>query len=53
MKTQPHAPTEPHLAVRQALALAILRSRAAITDIELIRSAERLAGQATTERARP
>jgi hypothetical protein len=33
-------PTEPHLAVRQTLALAILNSRAAITDLALIRSAE-------------
>ncbi|MGB0410257.1 MAG: hypothetical protein ACPGFA_01610 [Pikeienuella sp.] len=37
-----HRPTEPHLAIRQALAQAILNSRAAITDLTLIRSAERL-----------
>lgn len=35
-------PTEPHLAVRRALAIAILNSRTAIKDNALIRSAERL-----------
>ena len=38
----PKYPIEPHLAVRHALAMAILNSRAAITDLAVIRSAERL-----------